>query len=246
MGTQIHHERRGRLRLHVGHLIGGALGGLGRCVDLRRAARTQALGREALADERFRSAGNHLSMAAVYYHFAKFVFVDYPEVMKRAHAMAVACLDERERLISTLRASASPCRSVVSTCRESAQARGDRAAARGHHGQRPDSAKEELRSTEQLFLDLVAWPRWPSMGRDRESPSTHCRSSPAWKEVGAAIGQAARSCSATTSTAIGSGVWARPWAATTRGGWPAVSTASRRALLLQALDHERSGMTCPS
>ena len=40
------------------------------------------LGREAMAEGRMRSAGTHLSTAAVYYHFGKFVFVDYPDTMK--------------------------------------------------------------------------------------------------------------------------------------------------------------------
>ena len=36
----------------------------------------EKLGRDALAAGHERSAGAHLSRAAVYYHFAKFVFVD--------------------------------------------------------------------------------------------------------------------------------------------------------------------------
>ena len=36
----------------------------------------EQLGREALAEGRLRSAGEHLAQAAVYYHFAKFVFVE--------------------------------------------------------------------------------------------------------------------------------------------------------------------------
>src|SRR5262245_2257951 len=51
----------------------------------------EKLGRDALAAGRRRSAGAHLSQAAVYYHFAKFMFVDYPEQMRAAHLMAVRC-----------------------------------------------------------------------------------------------------------------------------------------------------------
>ncbi len=51
----------------------------------------ERLGRTALADGRELSAGTHLSQAAVYYHFAKFLFVDDPDQMRAAHLMAVRC-----------------------------------------------------------------------------------------------------------------------------------------------------------
>ena len=54
----------------------------------------EALGRDALAEGRHRSAGEHLAQAAVYYHFAKFVFVEDLDQMRAAHARAVACLDD--------------------------------------------------------------------------------------------------------------------------------------------------------
>jgi 2,6-dihydroxypseudooxynicotine hydrolase len=54
----------------------------------------EALGRAALDEGRTRSAGEHLSRAAVYYHFAKFVFVDDLEQMRAAHMRAVACLND--------------------------------------------------------------------------------------------------------------------------------------------------------
>jgi 2,6-dihydroxypseudooxynicotine hydrolase len=56
------------------------------------AAEHEALGREALAVERLVSAGQHLSRAAVYYHFAKFVFVEDLDQMREAHRRAVTCL----------------------------------------------------------------------------------------------------------------------------------------------------------
>ena len=50
-----------------------------------------ALGCEALSDQQFVSAAEHLSRAAVTYHFAKFLFVhDLPQ-MKAAHAKAIEC-----------------------------------------------------------------------------------------------------------------------------------------------------------
>ena len=54
----------------------------------------ESLGRDALAEGRLRSAGEHLAQAAVYYHFAKFVFVQDLDKMRDAHARAVACLDD--------------------------------------------------------------------------------------------------------------------------------------------------------
>ncbi len=54
----------------------------------------EQLGRAALADGRERSAGTHLSQAAVYYHFAKFLFVDDLDQMRAAHLMAVRCASD--------------------------------------------------------------------------------------------------------------------------------------------------------
>ena len=56
-----------------------------------RGAVHEELGRTALADGRRLSAGEHLTRAAVCYHFSKFVFVvDYAQ-MKAAHRKAVEC-----------------------------------------------------------------------------------------------------------------------------------------------------------
>src|SRR6266705_6840159 len=57
-------------------------------------AEHEQLGRDALAEGRERSAGAHLSQAAVYYHFAKFMFVDDVGQMRAAHLMAVRCLTD--------------------------------------------------------------------------------------------------------------------------------------------------------
>src|SRR5262249_37806430 len=58
------------------------------------AAEHEQLGRDALAAGRDMSAGAHLSQAAVYYHFAKFLFVSDPGQMRAAHLRAVACLTD--------------------------------------------------------------------------------------------------------------------------------------------------------
>ena len=59
-----------------------------------RASDHERLGRDALAAGHLRSAGEHLARAAVYYHFAKFVFVEDLEQMREAHRRAVRCLDD--------------------------------------------------------------------------------------------------------------------------------------------------------
>ncbi|NPT61225.1 alpha/beta hydrolase [Paraburkholderia sp. 5N] len=56
-----------------------------------RAAEHEQLGTRALADDYYRTAGEHLNRAAVYYHFAKFVFVNDLEQMRQAHMKAVMC-----------------------------------------------------------------------------------------------------------------------------------------------------------
>jgi dipeptidyl aminopeptidase/acylaminoacyl peptidase len=113
----------------------------------------ESLGRKALAQGYCLSAGGHLSQAALYYHFAKFFWVDDIPEMRRTHERAVRCLMdalphlsppgrrveipfEDGTIVGVLRAPPSP-------------------------GPHPvvilvpglDSAKEELRNTEQMFLD---------------------------------------------------------------------------------------------
>jgi 2,6-dihydroxypseudooxynicotine hydrolase len=111
------------------------------------------LGRTALAEGRLRSAGEHLARAAVYHHFAKFVFVEDLGQMRAAHARAVACLDDAlPHLDPPGRKVRMPFESghLVAVLRLPAGT-----------GPHPvvvllpglDSTKEELRSTEQTFLD---------------------------------------------------------------------------------------------
>lgn len=119
----------------------------------REAAEHEALGRDALRSGRTLSAGAHLARAAVYFHFAKFVFVDHPDEMKAAHMNAVHCLTDAlphleppgERHEIPFESSA-----LVGILRRPRGA-----------GPHPvvvlipglDSAKEEFRATETLFLE---------------------------------------------------------------------------------------------
>jgi 2,6-dihydroxypseudooxynicotine hydrolase len=113
----------------------------------------EALGRRALDDGRFLSAGQHLSQAAVYYHFGKFVFVEDLHQMRAAHERAVACLTDALPHLSR------PGRRVEILF-EGATLVGILRCPAGE-GPFPvvvllsglDSAKEELRSTEETFLE---------------------------------------------------------------------------------------------
>jgi dipeptidyl aminopeptidase/acylaminoacyl peptidase len=113
----------------------------------------EALGRKARAAGQASSAAAHLARAAVYFHFAKFVFVDDHDQMRAAHERAVRCLNDAlpdldppgERHEIPFEAGA-----LVGVLRRPAGA-----------GRRPavvlvpglDSAKEEFRAAEELFLE---------------------------------------------------------------------------------------------
>jgi 2,6-dihydroxypseudooxynicotine hydrolase len=117
------------------------------------AAEHEQLGRDALAAGRTISAGEHLSQAAVYFHFAKFLFVDDMDQMRTAHERAVRCLTDALPYLDP------PGRRVEIPFESSRMAGVLRLPA--GHGPHPvmimipglDSAKEELRSTEDLFLE---------------------------------------------------------------------------------------------
>ncbi len=149
----------------------------------RAGAEHERLGRTALGDGRDRSAGAHLAQAAVYYHFAKFMFVQDMPQLRAAHAMAVRCLTDAlphldppgERveipfdgsvLAGVLRrprmagpaetagrpqAAGPPQTAGLTQAAGPPQAAGPTAAVILISGL--DSAKEELRATEALFLD---------------------------------------------------------------------------------------------
>jgi dienelactone hydrolase len=119
----------------------------------RAAAEHEKLGRLALGDGRTRSGGGHLAQAAVYYHFAKFLFVQDMPQLRAAHASAVHCLTDAlpyldppgQRIEIPFDGSVLP--GVLR-----------RPVTGGQPGtviliSGLDSAKEELRATEQLFLD---------------------------------------------------------------------------------------------
>jgi pimeloyl-ACP methyl ester carboxylesterase len=113
----------------------------------------EELGREALGEGRLRSGGEHLAQAAAYYHFAKFVFVEDVEQMRAAHARAVAAYtDALPHLDPPGRRLEIPFEGGTLV-----------AVVRTPYGEGPfpvvlmipglDSTKEEVRSTEQTFLD---------------------------------------------------------------------------------------------
>lgn len=111
------------------------------------------LGRTALPEGRTRSAGGHLSQAAVYYHFAKFMFVHDIDQMRAAHERGVSCLTEALPYLDP------PGRRIEVPFEGSTLV----GVLRTPPGEGPhpavlmisglDSAKEELRSTEELFLE---------------------------------------------------------------------------------------------
>jgi dipeptidyl aminopeptidase/acylaminoacyl peptidase len=119
----------------------------------RAAAEHEGLGRRALRDGRGMSGGSHLAQAAVYYHFAKFLFVQDLGQMREAHRAAAACLSDA---LPHLR----PPGERVEIPFGGATLVGVRRLPDGA-GPHPvvvlipglDSAKEEFRATEQLFLD---------------------------------------------------------------------------------------------
>jgi Esterase FrsA-like len=188
------------------------------------------LGRTALAEGRNRSAGTHLSQAAVYYHFAKFVFVHDLDQMYAAHARAVSCLTDAlahldppgERVHVELEGS-----SLVGVLRR------PRAPARPPH---PvvvlvpglDSAKEEFGSTEALFLER-------GLATFSVTDQVRARPSATWPFAGTGrfpAGPSSTGCPRSpTSTPAGSAHGASAWAATTRHDGPAATSGSARASL---------------
>jgi dienelactone hydrolase len=116
-------------------------------------AEHEQLGRDALAAGHTISAGEHLSQAAVYFHFAKFLFVSDMDQMRAAHEKAVRCLTDALPFLDP------PGRRVEIPFDGSRMAGVLRLPA--GPGPHPamimipglDSAKEELRSTEELFLE---------------------------------------------------------------------------------------------
>jgi 2,6-dihydroxypseudooxynicotine hydrolase len=117
-----------------------------------RAAVHESLGTKALADGWRQSAGEHLTRAAVCYHFSKFVFVVDYEQMKQAHRKAVECRNLALPLIA-------PPGERVAIPYEGKQLYGNLRKPAGS-GRPPvvvmcmglDSSKEEMDSNESMFL----------------------------------------------------------------------------------------------
>jgi 2,6-dihydroxypseudooxynicotine hydrolase len=124
------------------------------CAAWSRGAETHlALGDTALNDDHHRSAGEYFARAALYYHFAKFLFVHDPDQARAAHERAVTALTRALPLLAP------------SGRREEIDFDGTRLVgilrvpdAAGPH---PtvlliaglDSTKEEFRDVERAFLD---------------------------------------------------------------------------------------------
>ncbi|WP_051938941.1 alpha/beta hydrolase family protein [Phaeacidiphilus oryzae] len=121
------------------------------------AAEHERLGREALAAGHALTAGQHLSRAAVYYHFAKFLFVQDPDQLRAAHRRAVACRNDALPYLD-------PPGRRVEIPFEGGRMAGILRLPRGAGGEGPhhgavlllsglDSAKEEQHLVEQAFLE---------------------------------------------------------------------------------------------
>jgi dipeptidyl aminopeptidase/acylaminoacyl peptidase len=119
----------------------------------RRAEVHEALGEEALAGGHHLSAGDHLTRAAVCYHFAKYLFVQAPDEMREVHQRAVDC---RHRALPHLRP---PGERVEIPYEGTAMPGILRRPARVQHPpvvvmvMGLDSAKEEMDTNERPFLD---------------------------------------------------------------------------------------------
>ena len=118
------------------------------------AAEHKGLAEEAEAEGRLRSAGQHYAQAAVYYHFAKFLFVRHRNQMRAAHVEAVHCLDAALPYLD-------PPGSRVEIPFDGGKLVGVLRLPSSGRGPHPlvvmipglDSTKEEFRTTEALFLE---------------------------------------------------------------------------------------------
>ena len=148
----------------------------------QRAALHEELGNQALKDGHKLSAGEHLTRAAVCYHFGKFLFVNDYEQMKRAHKKAVECRNKALPLLD-------PPGERVAIPYEGKHLYGNLRKPKG--ATRPpvvvmcmglDSTKEEMDDYENRFLS-AGWRRSRSTGQARArrnttspfSPSTRSR-----------------------------------------------------------------------
>ena len=139
------------------------------------AAEHRLLAEEAEAEGRLRSAGQHFAQAAVYYHFAKFLFVQHPTQMRAAHTEAVRCLDGALPYLD-------PPGRRVEIPYDGARLVGVLRLPSTGPGAHPvvvmipglDSTKEEFRTTEALFLERGVGTfsvDGPGAGRGRVRPA---------------------------------------------------------------------------
>jgi 2,6-dihydroxypseudooxynicotine hydrolase len=152
----------------------------------RAAARHEELGQEAFAEGRCLSAGEHFATAAAVYHFAKFVYVADLDQMRTAHQAAVRCHEHAMELVPF------PGRKVripfdgaaiVGVLRQPAGT-GPYPAVILAPGL--DSTKEELRATEELFLQRgLATFAIDGPGQGEAEYDLPIR--PDWEVVGAAV-----------------------------------------------------------
>ncbi len=168
----------------------------------------EQLGRTALAADQGRSAGAHLAQAAVYYHFAKFMFVDDLTQLRAAHLAAVRCLDDALPFLDP------PGERVEIPFDGSVIAGVLRRPAAAQYPDQPhpivvlipglDSAKEEFRPTEELFLRRgIATLSVDGPGQGEAEYDLAIR--PDWEVPGAAIIDAVAELPGIDATRIG--IW---------------------------------------
>ncbi|MGH7611253.1 MAG: alpha/beta hydrolase family protein [Candidatus Dormibacteria bacterium] len=192
------------------------------------ASEHEQLGQDALGQGRNRSAGVHLSRAAVYYHFAKFVFVEDLDQMRAAHLRAVDCLN---RALPHL----DPPGRRVEIPFEQGQMVGILRLPAGE-GPHPavlliaglDSTKEEFRSTEQLFL-ARGMATFAVDGPGQGEAEYELRARPDWEVPGAALLDAL--CEQPGIDARRIGVWG-----VSLGGYYAARLASSEERLRACID----------
>lgn len=150
------------------------------------AAPYEALGNEALAARRFRSAGAHFSTASIFYHFAKFVFVQDLDQMRTAHESAVRSLNLALPYLD-------PPGERIEIAFDGTKLYGILRLPKVQ-GTHPvvimvpglDSTKEEFRSTEELFLQRgIATFSVDGPGQGEAEYTLHIR--PDWEVPGRAI-----------------------------------------------------------
>jgi len=119
-----------------------------------RGAVHEQVGRTALADGFTTSAGQHLTTAALCYHFAKYLFCEYPDQMRVAHMKGVEC---RRLALPHLSPPGERVEIPYEGCHLFANVRkpleSNTAAPVVILVAGMDSAKEEFHNAEQLFLD---------------------------------------------------------------------------------------------